>query len=243
MIHVKTGEYYGPFDVLLDLIEKEKMDIYDIQISEITNAYIDQINSMEIPSEELTDFIIIAASLLYIKTQTIIKDQIVIEEEEEELNQEELVRRLIEYRRVKALTLDLRKYEKQGLFKHTKHQEDLTAFIPEAEDIVYDISVLKTNLEKLIYKMQVQNEFLVEKILNIDEYSLEEYNKKIKQDIIDKKMINISSRLKRASNKSEVIIIFLSILELSKQKHLRIEQDASNLEIRIILNEDSNESI
>lgn len=244
MINVKTGEYYGPFDVLLDLIEKSKMDIYDIQISEITSSYIDGLNQMEIPSSEVTDFILIAASLLYIKTKTLVKDSIETQnEDEEELSKEDLIQRLVEYKKIKKLTLELRKYEENGLKKYTKLQEDLSVYeeVTAEDDIVYDSQILKLTIESLILKNSIDTEFKVEKILNIDEYSLEEYNTKIKEQVLEEKIVNITKMLKSVKKKSEAIIIFLSILELSKRKELSIKQDSQSLEILVELKEDKDE--
>lgn len=239
MKNVKTGEFYGPFDLLLDLIEKSKMDIYDIQISEITNSYIEEINSMQIPSEEITDFIVIAASLLIIKAKSLVKDSIEFkDDQEEEISKDELVRRLVEYKKIKKVVIELRKLEKEGLKKHVKLQEDLNKYREEdREEIVYDVDILKLSLESIIVKTSKEYEFKVDKILNVDEYSLEDYNQKIQNKLLEKKLLNISSIIKRAKNKSEVIVIFLSILELSKTKKLYILQDRDTMEIKVKLNE------
>lgn len=237
MINVRTGEFYGPFDLLLELIEKSKMDIYNIQLSEITNSYIEQINTIDIPSEELTDFILIAASLLQIKTKTLVKDSIEVEEEEgeEELSKEELVRRLVEYKRIKKLAILLRDQEKIGLKKHVKLQEDLSSYSnllkAQEDNIVYDLEVLKLTMDAIILKSQIEEDFKVEKILNIAEYSLDEYSEKIKVDLLSKRILSISKMLKKVTDKSEAIIIFLSILELSKNKKLTISQDSITKEI------------
>ncbi|MDO5027073.1 MAG: segregation/condensation protein A [Tissierellia bacterium] len=244
MINVRTGEFYGPFDLLLELIEKSKMDIYNIQLSDITNSYIEQINTIDIPAQELTDFILIAASLLHIKTKTLVKDSLVLEEEagEEELSKEDLIRRLIEYKRIKKLAILLRQDEKIGLKKYTKLQEDLSSYAEEETDqIVYDKEVLKLIMDSIILNTKMEDDFKVEKILNISEYSLEEYSEKIKLDLFSKKILSISKMLKKVSNKSEAIIIFLSILELSKNKKLTISQDSINKEIIVRSCEDDNE--
>lgn len=243
MINVKTGEFYGPFDLLLELIEKSKMDIYNIQISDITNSYIEQINTISIPADELTDFILIAASLLHIKTRTLVKDSIVQDEEEdEELTKEDLVRRLVEYKKIKKLAIYLRKLEQVGIKRHTKLQEDLTTFQSEVEEeIIYDVEILKLSLEAIILRSAIKTDFKVAKILNIDEYSLEEYYDKIKVDVLKNKIVSISKLLKKTDNKSEAIIIFLSILELSKNKQLKIYQDEDTREIVVKTYEEEDE--
>lgn len=244
MINVRTGEFYGPFDLLLELIEKSKMDIYNIQISEITNSYIEQINTIKIPADELTDFILIAASLLHIKTKALVKDSIELDEasDEEEISKEDLIKRLVEYKKIKQLALLLRQNEKIGLKKITKLQEDLSKYSEVIEEeIIYDINFLKLSLEAIILRSNIEEDFKVEKILNIAEYSLDEYSEKIKLDLLTKKIISISHMIKKVSNKSEAIIIFLSILELSKNKKLTIKQDDTTKEIIIKLCEEEDE--
>jgi len=195
---------------------------------------------MDIPSSEVTDFILIAASLLYIKTRTLIKDSIEVEEDdEEEISKEELIRRLVEYKKVKKIAIELRKNEEYGLTTHTKLQEDLSRFeIKEEDDLIYDKDILKATLESMIIKNSIDSEFKVDRILNIDEYSLDAYNDKIRNELLDRKILNITDMLKKIKTKSEAIIIFLSVLELSKRKELTINQDVNTHEITIKMSED-----
>lgn len=233
MINVKTNEFYGPFDLLLRLIEKSKIDIYDIQISTITNEYIDVINNLDIPIDEIADFILIATQLLYIKTNSLIKDTFYEETdfEDENITQEELIRRLLEYKKIKSVISELKELEIRGLKKHYKLQEDLTIYSKDEIEISFDLSKLTNVLENLINKNLNKQKFQVDRILNIEEYSLEEYNDSIKLEIIEKKMMSITKMLSRIESKSEAIIIFLSILELSKRRDLNIFQDVNTMEI------------
>ncbi|MDO4778606.1 MAG: segregation/condensation protein A [Tissierellia bacterium] len=233
MINVKTNEFYGPFDLLLELIEKSKIDIYDIQISTITNEYIDVINNLDIPIDEIADFILIATQLLYIKTNSLIKDTFYEETdfENDNITQEELIRRLLEYKKIKSVIFELKELEINGLKKHYKLQEDLTIYSKDEIEISFDLSKLTNVLENLINKNLNKQKFQVDRILNIEEYSLEEYNDSIKLEIIEKKMMSITKMLSRIESKSEAIIIFLSILELSKRRDLNIFQDVNTMEI------------
>ena len=232
MINVSTGEFYGPFDLLLDLIKKSKYDIYEIQISDITNKYIESLKQLDIPADETADFILIATQLLYIKTRSLIKDT--TEEEEEDLiSQDELVRRLVQYKKIKSIIPFLEKLENQGLGKHYKLQDDFSRFNNETENIIYDINKLKNVLDQLINLFLQVDDFKVDSILNIEEYSLEKYNEDIKLQLIKDKILSISSMLKKVESKSEAIIIFLSILELSKTNDLIIIQDDNSMEITV----------
>lgn len=238
MVNVTTGEFFGPFDLLLELIRKSKYDIYEVNLSDITNEYLHTIQNMDIPVDEVADFILIATQLLYIKTRSLIKDTLDNEENEDDLiSEDELRKRLQEYKRIKSIIPKLRLLEEEGSKKYIKLQEDLSIYKEENNEIIYDIERLKFVLEELIAQFLSEDEFQVDKILNIEEYSLEKYTLDIKLQLIKEKMISISKMLKQVENKSEAIIIFLSILELSKTNNLSIIQDMDTFEISIKLKE------
>lgn len=238
MVNVTTGEFFGPFDLLLELIRKSKYDIYEVNLSDITNEYLHTIQNMDIPVDEVADFILIATQLLYIKTRSLIKDTLDNEENEDDLiSEDELRKRLQEYKRIKSIIPKLRLLEEEGSKKYIKLQEDLSIYKEENIEIIYDIERLKFVLEELIAQFLSEDEFQVDKILNIEEYSLEKYTLDIKLQLIKEKMISISKMLKQVENKSEAIIIFLSILELSKTNNLSIIQDMETFEISIKLKE------
>ncbi len=238
MIEIKTKEFFGPFDLLLDLIAKSKIDIYDIEISEITSSYVESLSDLDLESDELSDFITMATRLLTIKTRTLIKDSFEDEDEEEELTREELINRLIEYRKFKEVSKKLRDYEKDGILIYNKLQEDLNEFSTDKsqDKIVGDLSLLTKLLDDLINKNEgYDEEKIVDRILNVEEYSLEKYTSLLGEEVRKKKRLNISEKIRRAQSKSEAIIIFLSILEMTKKDQVRVSQEGR--EIMIKLNE------
>ena len=96
---IKIENFEGPLDLLCHLIDKNKMDICDVKISNITDQYIDYINKMEELNLEITsEFLIMASTLLYLKSKTLLP---VDNEEKEEISEEELLRRIIEYKKYK----------------------------------------------------------------------------------------------------------------------------------------------
>ena len=99
---IKIDEFEGPLDLLCYLIEKNKLNIFDVKISDITDQYIDYINQMEQMNLEVTsEFIIMASTLLYLKSKTLLPKDTV---EEEELTEEELLQRIIEYKKYKEIS-------------------------------------------------------------------------------------------------------------------------------------------
>ncbi len=236
MIEIKTKEFYGPFDLLLNLIGKSKIDIYDIEISEITSSYIDSLAQLNIGSDDLSDFITMATRLLTIKTKTLIKDSLEEEDEEEELTREELITRLLEYKKFKEVSKKLRDYEKDGLLIYNKLQEDLNEFTSDKDQdlIVGDLSLLTKLLTGLIDRQESFDEDkIVDKILNIEEFSLEKYTSRISRQIREEKKINMTRRIGQAKSKSEAIIIFLSILELTKKELIRIYEEKEEIIIKL----------
>ena len=100
---IKLENFEGPLDLLCHLIDKNKMDIYDINISEIADQYIDYINQMEKMNLDITsEFLVMSSTLLYLKSKHLLPK---VENEEEEITEEELIRRIIEYKKYKERTL------------------------------------------------------------------------------------------------------------------------------------------
>ena len=103
---IKIENFEGPIELLCTLIEKNKMSIYDINLSEITDQYIEYINQMERMNLEVTsEFLVMASTLLYLKSRKLLPNK---QEEEEEITEEELIRRIIEYKKYKDITAKLR---------------------------------------------------------------------------------------------------------------------------------------
>ena len=103
---IKLENFEGPLDLLCHLIDKNKMDIYDINISEIADQYIDYINQMEKMNLDITsEFLVMSSTLLYLKSKHLLPK---VENEEEEITEEELIRRIIEYKKYKEITKKLK---------------------------------------------------------------------------------------------------------------------------------------
>ena len=97
---IKIDNFEGPIDLLLYLIEKNKMDIYEINLTEITEQYMEYLNKMqELNLEIASEFLVMASTLLYLKSKNLLPKQ----EEEEEITEEELIRRIVEYKKFKEM--------------------------------------------------------------------------------------------------------------------------------------------
>ena len=115
---LKLENFEGPLDLLIHLIEKNKMDIYDVKLSDIADQYIEYINEMERNNLDVTsEFLVIASSLVYLKSKELLPKEV---EDEAELTEEELLRRIIEYKKYKEISKKLKEMYEQNskrLFK------------------------------------------------------------------------------------------------------------------------------
>ena len=131
-ININTNTYTGPMDMLLNLIEKNKIDIYDIKISDITDHYLAELETMKdsINPDEITEFVYMASLLLELKSKSLLPKNEYIDDEEE-ITEEILMERLLEYKKFKVLSMELREMSNDSLLYFSKVQEDLSAFIME----------------------------------------------------------------------------------------------------------------
>ena len=221
----------GPLDVLLALIAKNEINIYDIPIAEITRQFLDYIHQAEeVGLTDLSDFYVEAARLIYIKSQILLpKDKIDFSEEDED-PREELVERLLEYSRLKKyselleenMTVgDLYIGRKPSLF--TLPVQDGSLF----EDS--DINGLFTVFFNLLKKRPVD-----EKVFNIYESVTEQEKTALMLELLEKnETIRFTDLFKRDCSKLHIICAFLAVLDAVKEKLITISQDGAFSDIFI----------
>ena len=217
---IKIDNFEGPLDLLCHLIDKNQMNIYDIQISEITDQYIQYLNKMEEMNLEIaSEFIVMASTMLYLKSRNLIpkKD----EDEEEELTEEELIRQIIEYKKYKEITKALRKnFEKYSLRVYKKQEQIKLPNQKLEEKFEADIipNIYKNLIEKNANKIN-QNAKNIEKIALTDTYTVASKVKEIYKTLIRKKRF-VFNRLFSIEkhDKQEVVTAFTGLLELSRKR-------------------------
>ncbi|MFA6194236.1 MAG: segregation/condensation protein A [Patescibacteria group bacterium] len=239
MMDVTCEKFSGPFGLLLSLIESEEMDITEIALAKIADEYVAYVRANRgIDPEELADFLVIAAKLLFIKSKALLP-YLYTGEEEEEIN--DLERQLRMYKefvaasqKVKELVLSPRRSFLPPLTKNRRGGFNLPVFCPPAKlnaALLHErFLILLANLEKQLAKMQ--EEKLPEKTLE-PKISIDDKIASIKQMISNKIKVNFSRLLASAATRTEVIVSFLAVLELAKQKELFFEQDELFSEILI----------
>lgn len=235
---VNLDAYSGPLDLLLDLISKQKVDIYDIEISKITKYYLEVIeNSVYGEDTDISAFLLMSSTLVEIKSRSLIP-KVIDEEDEEIVTKEQLIERLIEYRKFKKVGEYFKNLETEGSKAYSKMQSDITEYITEDKEIILntDVNLLLTLMENIInqYKNKIEeNSF--EKIIEKDLFPIEKYISMIKTKIFEKKEVYFEDLIFYNGTKSELITIFMSILELVKNNFVSIFQDKDkNIKLNLV---------
>jgi len=228
---VNLDAYSGPLDLLLDLISKQKVDIYDIEISKITRHYLEVIeNSIHSEDTDISAFLIMSSTLVEIKSRSLIPKNI-DEDEDEIVTREQLIEKLVEYRKFKKVGEYFRNLEADGSKAYSKMQSDITEYITEDKEIILntDVNVLLNLMENIINQYKEKNdESSFDKIIEKDLFPIEKYISMIKSKLYEKKEAYFEELIFQNGTKSELITIFISILELVKNNFVRIFQDKDN---------------
>ncbi len=235
---IVLDSFEGPLDLLLNLIEKAKIDIYDIPINIITEQYLDYIYGMDEFNLDITsDFLVMAASLLQIKSKLLLPKESV-EREEEEDPRDELVRRLLAYKRYKEVANELREYENLGLKSFYKPQEDLSIYEEKDVDIgPFDIDSLYKTINKILERLGLNSDSLNFEEISRDEYTIKECSDYILGRLQIEKKVKFSDLLKSNSGKNEIVSYFLSLLELMRFKNIIVRQNKAFSDLVIIIND------
>lgn len=229
-LQFKLEGFEGPLDLLLHLINKLEIDIYDIPIAEITEQYLEYLHAMQTFELEIAgEYIVMAATLMAMKSKMLLPTQQVIFDEESEYEEdprEALVEQLLEYRRYKYAAKELSKKAEERSQYYTKRPSDLHEF---QQEIRLDLNQVNTIdlflafhhiLEKQKRKMNVEATIVA------DEFSIEDKMDEIKEKLLrlsDNQGLTLDSLL-TTYNRSEVVITFMALLELMKHQQIRVTQ-------------------
>lgn len=223
---IKIDNFEGPLDLLCKLIEKNKMDIYDIKLEKITDQYIEYVNkAQELNLELASSFVSMASFLLYIKSKKLLPNQL---EEEGELSEDELIRRIIEYKKYKDITLKLRQNYEIYSNRFYKIPENIELPKIELEED-YEKDIIPTLYENLWNKNRNkinENAKNIEKIAVTDTYTVISKVKEMFKELIKHKSFVFNKLFSiQKRNKAEVVTAFSGLLELSKRDKVETNQD------------------
>lgn len=234
---IKIENFEGPMDLLFHLIEKNKIDIYDIPIALITEQYLDYLQEMqEMDLEIASDFLVMAATLLHIKSRMLLPKH---KEAEEDLTdpREELVQKLLEYKKYKEFSAELAEREKTGQAVYYK-LPDIIDFGKDTETqlIGLDPDDLTNAFRRILevnIKSERHNNETFSQIVNREKVSVAKKVRDIVKVLRDKDRVKFDNLFEQADSKIEKIAIFLAVLELIKLRKIIIEQKTNYGEIVI----------
>lgn len=242
-LNIKIENFEGPFDLLLHLIKKNKMDIYDIKIYDITNQYLEYVKAMEEMDLEITsEFIVISATLIEIKSKMLLPkpkvDENAIDSDEKD-PREELISKLVEYRKFKE-SAKFFKDREQGIGRMFSKKPEIIeekskSFDPK--DFLKGVTMLHLFeiYSKLmsIYKNKINTENVINKEIPLDKFKIEDKIDYLKEIMINDKRIVFSNIVKHCSHKMEVVVTFLALLELMKLRVIKVVQENNFKEIYV----------
>lgn len=223
---IKMTNFEGPLDLLCHLIDKNKMDIFDIKINDITDQYLEYLKYMDQMNLEITsEFIVMASKLIYLKSKQLLP----VDKEEEEEEEFDLVKLLVEYKKYKEMTSVFR--ERLDNFGRRVYKLPEKIELPKGKlETVFEppliVDTYAAFVRKEIEKKNVNAEN-INRIAVSEKYTIKSKIKEIlktlwkKPKFIFNKLFNVNKR-----PKAEVVTAFLSLLELSKLKRISVTQDS-----------------
>ena len=223
-----TTDFEGPLDLLLHLVKESKMDIYEINISEIINQYLDFIHSLEENNIDIaSEYLVMASELIHLKSKLLVNRKDEEETTEDELSfssEEDLRNKLLEYEKYKQLTQSFHDLEEKRGVVYSKLPESLKEFIEETgiqkgEFVIEDLF----NAYKLFIERQKLSKPLNTKITK-KELSVDDKIKDIRNILNIRKRVNFIELFTEVT-KENIVVTFLSILEMTKSNEILLTQE------------------
>lgn len=242
LLTYKLEAFEGPLDLLLALIKKNKVSIYDIPIAEITEQYLEAIEGIdENEIENTSEFLVMAANLLYIKSKMLLpKDE---EDEDEEDPREELARRLAEYQKFKEASHELRKSEFSSKYMVFRDEEKINFPIPEYNR---DHTIMElTDAFNSILARKIRKEKPTKRafsgIVGREKVSVDDMVEKICKRLKRNKKVGFKTLFKEEDSKPEMIATFLAVLEMIKMSRLFANYNEETRDFILTTKGDKNE--
>ncbi|MCR5649807.1 MAG: segregation/condensation protein A [Lachnospiraceae bacterium] len=245
-IEVKLESFEGPLDLLLHLIDKNKVDIYDIPISLITGQYMEYLDQMEEEDlSKMSDFVVMASTLLDIKCKMLLPKE--VDEQGDEIDpRSELVQKLLEYKVYKYMSYELKDMHMDAghyLFKTSTMPKEILDMKPPVnyEKLLADTTLSKLNdIFKELMKRQ-ENKFdpIRSKFGKIEkeEINTEEKMSYIRNYAYSHKSFSFRALLEKSDSRQEIIVTFLIILEMMKTGEFTVTQEDNDSDIIIKVNQ------
>ena len=234
---VTIDNFDGPLDLLLHLIKEQDIDIYDIKIEDITKQYLDYIRHMkELNLEIASEYLVMASELIEMKSKMLLPKKKAKEDDDyEEDPRELLIERLLAYKRYKEVTSEFKDLELTRKMVFTREPDNLNRYVKEDENSEeLGVADLIDAFNNLLKRKELDRPIATK--ITKKELSVTEKVNKIKNILRNKKKINFED-IFEVSTKEEVIISFLSVLEMVKKDEILLTQEGNFKNIVISLKE------
>ena len=223
---IKIENFEGPLDLLCHLIDKNKMNIDEINLSKITDQYVEYIKEQEKMNLEIaSEFLVMASTLLYLKSKNLLPKQ---EDEEEEITEEELIRRIIEYKKFKEISKVLK--ENYQTYSNRIYKTEEQIELPKKKlEKNYDTTIIPKIYEELVKRNSEKinsNAKNIEKIAITDNYTVASKVKEMFKVLVKHKRFVFNKMFSiKKHNKQEVVTAFSGLLELSRRSKVETTQE------------------
>lgn len=232
----KLKDFDGPLDLLLTLIGKAKISISDIFVSDITDQYLDIVrNADDLDMDDATDFLVMAATLLEIKSRSLLprNDK---EQQEEADPEQELIRRLEEYKAVKETCLSLKSFEQAMQHVYTKFPEEYPLPPPEIDFTGLSVEGLTEAILRILSRKpeidtDPESNHYAARNIHRDEHTVEHCMDLLRYSVKKKRKISFETVFSALPSREEVVTYFLALLELLKlgEIHAIQEQESGRI--------------
>jgi segregation and condensation protein A len=233
---VQLEIFEGPLDLLLYLVKKEEVDIHEVNLTKIATQFIEYVQLMkELDLDIAGEFLVMAATLMYIKSRELLpKNQQMEapEDEDEEDPRWELIRQLVEYRKFKdaAAKLQERELLQEQVYARVPGRPEFTAepAAPQKPEVsIFDlVNAVSSILKRFGQRTQTRDVFE-------EKWTVSEKIEMIGSLLRQKSRMRFSELFEEAMHRSEIVVTFLALLELIRMKHLRVTQEEAFAEIEI----------
>ena len=237
---LKLEIFEGPLDLLLYLIKKSDVDIANIPISQITEQYMKYIDMMQILDLDVVgDFLVMAATLMQIKSKMLLPPDPSDTEEEEEDPRDELVRRLNEYKRFKEIAEALKNKEmmRKNLFARTVDPQEISKLKDDAKEVYFEANLFDL-INALSDALKKVPEEVIHEIIK-ENFTVEQKIHDILHLLLNENGVSLAVLFSRCGSKIEMIVSFLAILELIRLKEIKAVQRRAFEDNEIMRNTDN----
>lgn len=223
MDYITIDNFSGPLDLLLHLVKESNIDVLDIKIEEITDKYLTYIKSQKDLNINISSsYLVLSAELMYLKSKSLLPQSKNNEEDDEEITREKLINKLLEYKKYKEVTSVFKTLEEERGKIYIKGPEKISDYQENTYSGEGEVNDLIEAFKKFLERKELEKP--METTITTKEYSVKERKINIKNILKEKKKVSLEDLIEEY-NKPYIVVTFLSILEMVKEKEVLIKQE------------------